>query len=153
MNRGQVLLKSICSMCLLLPLLAGCKPYSSAGLFIDNRSGRDIIVKANLNSDEYVEYYVCSADNVELSSTGRYDYHIKEAFISDFVSNPDASVQIYVEKGDELILVKEWKYSEKDEPGRQFFNELFLYRITNVEPDGGSHYLYYFIINQNDIES
>lgn len=55
-------------------------------------------------------------------------------------------------KGDELILVKEWKYSEKDEPGRQFFNELFLYRITTAEPDGGSNYLYYFIINQNDIE-
>lgn len=152
MNQSQNLLKFICRICLLLPLLVGCKPHSYALLFIHNLTDKDLVVKANINTKEYVQFSVGADSVVNVADSGVYDYYIKEVPISEFVSNPDASVQVYVEEENELILVKEWKYSEKDDAGKQFFNELFLYRIDGSEPDGGEYYSYYFIITQDDID-
>ena len=152
MKIDQNLLKLICSMFLLLPLLAGCKTYSSATLFINNMTGRDLIIEANLNTEEYIEYSIRAERVLNISEAGKYYGPVNEVFISEFVSNPKASVRVYIKEGGEQIFVKEWKYSDKDNDGKQFFNELFLTLEVHQTSYGVTCFQYYFTITRDDIE-
>ena len=151
MNQSRNLLKSICSLCLSLLLLTGCKTYSSAVLFINNMTDSDLVIKANLNTEEYIEYSVRAKSILNVSESGKYYNQINEVSVSEFVRNPNASVRVYIKEGDEQTFVREWKYSDKDSEGKQFFNELFLTLEVHQTSYGVTCFQYYFAITHDDI--
>ena len=115
-------------------------------------TGRDLIIEANLNTEEYIEYSIRAERVLNISEAGKYYGPVNEVFISEFVSNPKASVRVYIKEGGEQIFVKEWKYSDKDNGGKQFFNELFFTLEVHQTSYGVTCFQYYFTITRDDIE-
>ena len=142
--------KKLVALCALL-YLTGCKPYSYGILEIHNGTDTDIIIQHNLNSEEYVVIPINSDECARVSETEKYESINPSISIAQFVSNPDATVQVYIETKDKILLIKEWKYLEREEQGKQFFNDLCLSHRAYGGPDGGQYYFYTFTIVQDDI--
>ena len=133
---------------------SACNVTNSVRLWVCNMTDSGICLKVNLDSEEYTTYDIEPDGMVAISQIKIQNTDIKEISILDFVSNKNASVEIYLKEEENQRLVKVWRYSEREEIGRSFFNDLFWakdYKRCFVDPDGSSHDSYVFTITQHDI--
>lgn len=133
---------------------SACNVTNSVRLWVCNMTDSVICLEVNIDSEEYTTYDIAPDENVEISVKKMQKTYMQEISISDFVSNPNASVKIFIKGEKNQRLVKVWRYSEREEIGRSFFNDLFWakdYKRCFVDPDGSSHDSYVFTITQHDI--
>ena len=140
--------------------LCGCfRDYSSAYLVIINDTDMDLLVESSIVShlhDDVVcvalKNYGSMTSEIPIARSKRYQGDVDGFVISDLVWNKDAYVKVYDITGCDTVFLKEWKYSEKDNPGRQLFDlsdcELYGYHSVEGRDD---YWGYYFSIRPEDL--
>ena len=140
--------------------LCGCfHDYTSSYLYITNDTDIDLYVESNVVSelsDDVVcvalKNYGSMATGMMIARSKRYQGDVDGFDISDLVWNEDAYVKVYDISGCDTVFLKEWKYSEKDNPGRQLFD------LSDCEMNGyhsvegrDEYWGYYFSIRPEDM--
>lgn len=110
--------------------LCACEPvkYSFGGLRIRNDTEQDLYVESHIRSrySNNGDAFVLSCDSLfnirRIALTKNFDESYCDYSIEQIVWNEDAFVRIYSIEETDTILLKEWKYSERDSSGKQLFN-------------------------------
>ena len=129
--------------------------YGDFGLA--NYSGRTIAVETNLISAADITadsiQFVPDFDYCNLCSTPLTDEPIHQLSLEELAENmTDGFVNIYIIGSDNnLQLVKTWRYSERNEQGRQLFNEQQLRCSYGRAWDNTYHTYYEFALLPEDI--
>lgn len=133
---------------------SACNVTNSVRLWVCNMTDSGICLKVNIDSEEYTTYDIEPDGMVAISQIKIQNTDIKEISILDFVSNKNASVEIYLKEEENQRPVKTWRYSESEGSGKQFFNDLFWakdHKKSFMDPDGSSHDSYIFTITNEDL--
>lgn len=155
-------MKKLAFIALSLLCLTACdREYSNGVLAVRNETDSDLYLEFKIVSIRYDDV-VCRMignpssylGNKETLTSSRACKCSRDEFdISNMVWNEDAYLKVFRITDNDTIFLKEWKYSEKDNPGRQLFD------LSDCELNGshaveGGNYLwcYEFVIKQEDIE-
>lgn len=149
-----VLLKYVILLCF---CVTGCqKSRTVPVLWIENTSGCDVYYESFIGADSG-KGVITSGGNDVLASIefpGQVGYTLA---VDDFVrGNEDSKVTIfkYDTKEGTYKKVREWKYSQRNEPGRQLFNESYIlpWSDTPIQSRNNTYeYDYSFLIMPEDI--
>lgn len=155
MMRSSILFSGLVSF-----LLVGCvKPYTIGGLFIRNESGQMLYVETNIESSltsEFQSFMLEEGDYRVIAQSPRYANEIRETLpLDSYIGNNDAYVRVYRLSGDsgEIELVRTWKYKERNQSGRELFNETNLECQKGGNPDGQQYIWYIFTIAPEDVSN
>ena len=157
MRRHYLLL----SIFVTLVLFTGCDlSYTVAELWMCNESGQSLYVESEIVS-EHTSEKLCfplesgDENKVLLAKSPRYEGSQSSYLpLSHCIKNEDAKVSIYtVAESGEKLLVRTWYYSNRNNAGRELFNEKCLSRDIQSFPDGGCFPSFTFIIIPEDLKS
>lgn len=137
-----------------LMLLAGCSHRSTGLLLVENLSGADLHIATNLVSDNAYpnEFDLVSGRTACISCGPAYPKDTDTIPLEDLGNNiQEGFVNLYILQDGIYVLVQSWKYEEKDQAGRQLFNQKYLsLKISDIV--SGDRELYYiFSILPEDI--
>lgn len=160
-------MRYIKSLFIAMLLTTGCvKPYTVGGLYIRNETSQTLYVESTIQSaltDNPMQFLLFEGtddipnnNDVEVARTKRLmGAQTTYLPISHYIFNEDAQIKLYtIAENGEKTLVKIWKYSDRNNSGREFFNESCMESgdFSGAGVDGGYFISIRFVVLPEDIK-
>lgn len=143
--------------------LCACNREKTVGIFyVRNDTDLDLYMETNIesqsiNSHGFSFNLLAYADysDIEIARSKPYKDEKDNFDIGELVWNNDAYVKVFRIIGQDTLLLKEWKYQEKDSAGRQLFDLSYSiqsgYQFDHGQSGDIGSCIYIFSIQSEDL--